>query len=65
MEGAGVMTAQARITQADMERATKAVAAAKLGHARIVIDLDKRQIEIIIGESLPANGNGDWGDDDV
>jgi hypothetical protein len=48
-----------------MERATKAVAAAKLDRARIVIDLDKRQIEIIIGESRPANGNDDWRDDDV
>ena len=59
------MTAPARISQADMERATKAVAAAKLDRARIVIDLDKRQIEIIIGESRPANGNDDWRDDDV
>lgn len=58
------MTAPARISQADMERATKAVAAAKLERARIVIDLEKKRIEIIIGES-PANDMGDWGDDDV
>ena len=58
------MTAQARISQADMERVTKAVAAAGLDRARIVMDLEKKRIEIIIGES-PANDAGDWGDDDV
>ena len=33
------MTAPARISQADMERATKAVAAAGIERARIVMDL--------------------------
>lgn len=60
------MTAPARITQDDMTRATKAVAAAKLERARIVMDLAKQTIEIIIGESPPEPpaGQGDWTDDD-
>lgn len=59
------MTAPARITQADVERATKAVAAAGLERARIVLDLDKRRIEIIIGESGAVPDLGDWTDEDV
>lgn len=61
------MTAPARITQADVDRATKAVAAAKIERARIVLDLEARKIEIIIGESpdsKPAVGR-EWNDDDV
>jgi len=46
------MTAQARITQADMERATKSVKAAGYEHARIIMDLNKQRIEVIIGESV-------------
>jgi hypothetical protein len=57
------MTAPARITQADIDRATKA--AARFDRARIVLDLDARKIEIIIGES-PAPPVGEvWSDDDV
>lgn len=52
------MTAPARISQADMERAGKAAAlAAKAAGAdrfRIVMDLAKQQIEVIIGESGEA-----------
>lgn len=60
------MTAPARITQADIDRATKAVKSAGFERARIVMDLDKARIEIIIGEAtndspLPA----EWSDDDV
>lgn len=50
------MTAPARITQADMERATKAVAAAGLERARIRMDLNNATIDIIIGESGPDEG---------
>lgn len=60
------MTAPARITQADMERAAKAVKAAEFSNARIVMDLAKQTIEIIIGEAA-ANDSGDdeeWDDDD-
>lgn len=59
------MTAPARITQADVDRATKAVAAAKLERARIILDLDKRRIEIIIGESANDASTDEWTDDDV
>jgi hypothetical protein len=59
------MTAPARISQADMDRATKAVAAAGIPRARIVMDLEARKIEIIIGESLDAHlPREKWSDDD-
>lgn len=59
------MTAQARITQADIDRATKAVVTAGLERARIVLDLEARKIEIIIGESAPPPTVEEWSDDDV
>ena len=62
------MTAPARITQADMERATKAVVAAGLERARIVMDLATQRIEIIIGESAgkaPPADTEEWRDDDL
>ena len=60
------MTAPARISQADMERATKAVKAAGFEHARIIMDLAQAKIEVIIGESTgEASPAGDWSDDDV
>jgi hypothetical protein len=45
------MTAPARISQADIDRAVKA--AGKAPHARVVLDLAASRIEIILGE--PAN----------
>ena len=57
------MTAPARITQADIDRATKA--AARLKRARVVIDFDKRRIEIIIGEAAIEPSLSEWSDDDV
>lgn len=57
------MTAPARITQADMDRAVKA--AAKAGGARVIVRLATGEIEIIIGESAPAETQEIWGDDDV
>lgn len=59
------MTAPARISQADMERATKAVKAAGLERARIVMDLVNAKIEVIIGESEIHPVQEQWGDDDV
>ena len=58
------MTAAARIQQADMERATKAVKAAGFERARIVMDLAHAKIEIIIGESeaIPPSDNS-WDDE--
>lgn len=54
------MTAPARISQADMERATKAVKAAGYERARIVMDLEKQRIEVIIGESGPGTEPNPW-----
>lgn len=62
------MTAPARISQADMERATKSVKAAGFERARIVMDLSRSTIEIIIGESANvdhADATNEWTDDDV
>lgn len=60
------MTVAARITQADMDRATKAVATAGLSRARIIMDLEARRIEIIIGESPDETRSPDeWSDEDV
>ncbi|MFY7837849.1 MAG: hypothetical protein ACOVQ0_16365 [Novosphingobium sp.] len=58
------MTVAARIQQADMERATKAVKAAGFERARIVMDLAQAKIEIIIGESgaIPPSNNS-WDDE--
>lgn len=62
------MTAPARITQADMERATMAAARAwKASGAptRIVMDLKNERIEVILGgpgESTPAEPN-EWDDE--
>ncbi|MAH32232.1 MAG: hypothetical protein CMG78_09375 [Marinobacter sp.] len=61
------MTAAARFTQADMERAVKtAKKVAGSERARVVFRLDNREIEFIIGESTqdqPAPET--WSDDDV
>lgn len=48
------MTVAARITQADMDRAAKAVKAAGFERARIEMDLANRKIVVIIGESDAA-----------
>lgn len=58
------MTAPARITQADMERATKAIQNAGIARARIVMDLANGRIEVIIGESgrNPAPDANPWDD---
>jgi hypothetical protein len=55
------MTAPARISQADMERATKAVKVAGIERARIIMDLENHKIEIIIGESAePSAPTDEW-----
>lgn len=60
------MTAPARISQADMERAAKAVKAAGFDRARIIMDLAKAKIEVIIGESGEKQPDPQvWSDDDV
>jgi len=55
------MTVPARITQADMTRAAKAVAAAGLD-ACIELDLANQKIRIIVGGPMDAENN-DWTDD--
>ena len=60
------MTAPARITQADIDRATKAVKTAGFERARIVMDLAKAKIEIIIGEAANESPPpAEWSDDDL
>lgn len=62
------MTAAAKITQLDMERAAKAVAKAGVAVGRIVMDFANQRIEIILGEPMPADApleTEEWNDDDV
>lgn len=60
------MTAPARISQADVERATKGVRAAGFDRARIVLDLRAQKIEIILGEeAAPAPPPQEFTDDDI
>lgn len=60
------MTAPARITQADMERAAKCIKAAGFERARIVMRFQKGEIEVIIGESANHQDDAeDWSDDET
>lgn len=66
------MTASARISQADFDRATRAAeaAASRCGKpTRVIFRLEPREIEIIVGESgegaAPANDAEEWTDEDV
>ncbi|MCH2495996.1 MAG: hypothetical protein MK104_03185 [Erythrobacter sp.] len=61
------MTAPARISQQEIDRTFKGVARAGIDRARVVLDLENRKIEVIIGESLAAAGDerGEvWTDED-
>lgn len=62
------MTAPARITQADMDRATAAAlkAARKVGaeSARVIMRLEKSEIEIIIGEAVDSTADKNDFDED-
>lgn len=59
------MTAPAKILQADIDRAARAVAKAGIDSARIILDLDKKRIEIIIGSAANESGPPKWADDDT
>ena len=55
------MTATARITQADVDRAAKAVKSAGFSRARIIMDLVNSKIEIIIGDTADSpQPAGEW-----
>lgn len=61
------MTAPARITQADMERAAKAAARSGFRRARILMDLNKGKIEVLLSndESEQVSISDDnWDDED-
>lgn len=60
------MTAPARITKADMDRAARFVKNAGFENARIVFRLEKAEIEVIIGESARdvEPDHSEWTDDD-
>lgn len=63
------MTAPARITRADMDRVFRSLKVAGIENARIVLRLEKAEIEVIIGESakydeLGPNPFDEWTDDD-
>lgn len=53
-QGGNYMTAPARISQGDIQRAAKAAKNAGWGTARIVVDLNRQRMEIILGDALPC-----------
>jgi hypothetical protein len=57
------VTVQGRISQADMERAVKA--ARKVGGARVIVDLAKGKLEIVLQEGADEVATDEWSDDDV
>jgi hypothetical protein len=57
------VTVQARISQADMERAVKA--ARKVGGARVIVDLANGKLEIVLQEGADEVATDEWSDDDV
>ena len=67
------MTARARITQADIERTVKSLKAAGIRQYRLIMHLDRGEIEVIVGdttraiEAVPEANPWDdlWTDDDV
>lgn len=61
------MTVRTRLTEAEMRRVCRAVAAAKFSRATIIMDFQNQRIEIVVGEAdtnrpEPAE---DWTDDDI
>ena len=55
------MTAPARITQAEIERAAKAARKAGWASARLTIDLAKERIEVFLSDSPEAAASGnEW-----
>jgi predicted urease superfamily metal-dependent hydrolase len=60
------MTAKVRITQADMDRVMKAVKAAGITKCRVIMHLERAEIELIIGYAPSASYDpNEWTGDDV
>lgn len=59
------MTAPARITQAEMQRAVSAARRAGGAGTRVVIDLRNQKVEIILGEAANDAADNPWDDDDA
>lgn len=57
------MTAPARISQADMQRAVKA--ARKAGGTRVIVDLVNQKLEIVLTGGADDAAPEEWSDDDV
>ena len=60
------VTAPARITQADIDRAVNSCKKAGYAGARISLDLAKQRIDIYVGDAVesPPPADDDGGDDD-
>lgn len=58
------MTAPALIKKADMDRVFSSVADAKFENARVIIDLRRGRIEVIIGDQVQAAPVDEWDDGD-
>ena len=60
------MTVRARITQAELVRVVRSMKAAKIEKYRLVMHLERGEIEIIVGETSPIGGEifapSDWDD---
>lgn len=57
------MTAPARISQAEIQRAVKA--ARKAGGSRVIVDLANARLEIVLEEGADEAGAEEWSDTDV
>jgi hypothetical protein len=55
------MTAPARVSQGDMQRAAKAARNAGWGTVRIIVDLNQQRMEILLGDAhSPAAIENVW-----
>ena len=57
------MTSAARVTQADIVRTLKAIKAAGIEQARVVVDLANQRIEIFIGPGEQPSEPNPWDDE--
>ncbi|MCW1984996.1 UNVERIFIED_ORG: hypothetical protein M2348_000707 [Sphingomonas sp. R1F5B] len=63
------MTVRARLTEAEMRRVCRAVAAAKFSRATIIMDFQNQRIEVVVGDGqntmVEQHALDEWTDDDV